>query len=82
MNINESVKIKQIFDGVWRDRTAIVAGRGVLTGEAALEQAVYWRLYKAGRDPEASAVDCAPFLSELVQQYRNEAAPEGYKAAR
>jgi len=40
-----------ICDGVWRDRTAILAGRGFLSPEAALIRAVYWRLCKAGVSP-------------------------------
>jgi hypothetical protein len=72
-NIIDSEKIKQICDSVWLDRTTILAGRGSLSGEAALAQAVYWRLCKAGRKPDESIEDCAPFLMELVRQYRAEA---------
>jgi hypothetical protein len=73
MSIMDSDKIRQICDGVWRDRTDILAGRGILSGEAALARAVYWRLCKAGRKPYESIEDCAPYLTELVRQYRNEA---------
>jgi hypothetical protein len=72
-SIIDSEKIKQICDGVWHDRASILAMRGILSGEAALARAVYWRLCKAGRKPGESIEDCAPFLRELVQQYRDEA---------
>ena len=67
-------KIKRICDGVWDDRASILTARGVLSGEDALVGAVYWRLCKAGRKPGESIADCAPFLRELVQRYRVEAA--------
>jgi len=74
MKIADSEKVKQICDGVWHDRAAILAMRGVLSDEAALARAVYWRLRKAGHQPGESIEDCAPFLRELVRQYRDEAA--------
>lgn len=74
MNSIDSEKIRQICDGVWRDRAAILTGRGILSGEATLARAVYWRLCKAGRKPGAGIEDCAPHLKELVRQYRDEAA--------
>jgi hypothetical protein len=46
-----SQHFSDICDGVWRDRTAVVRGRGFLTAEAALVRAVYWRLCKAGVKP-------------------------------
>ena len=77
MNTIDSEKLKQICDGVWRDRTSILAARGTLSDEAALAQALYWRLCKAGRKPGESIEDCVPFLSELVRQYRDETAQSG-----
>jgi hypothetical protein len=41
----------EICEGVWRDRAGVVTGRGVLSGEAALVRAVYWRLCKSGVMP-------------------------------
>ena len=41
-------QFQDICSGVWSDRTAVLAGRGFLTGEAALIRAVYWRLCKDG----------------------------------
>jgi hypothetical protein len=93
-----SQHFSEICNGVWRDRTSVVRGRGFLTAEAALVRAVYWRLCKAGVKPtprgendsvetiasyqsvvksvlELSAnppFDGVPFLSELVERYRNE----------
>lgn len=74
MNSIDSRKIKQICDGVWRDRAGILSLRGILSGEDALGRAVYWRICKAGRMPGESIEDCAPFLRELVRQYRDEVA--------
>lgn len=67
-------KIKQVCDGVWRDRASLLTARGVLSGEDALVGAAYWRLCKAGWQPGESIADCAPFLRQLVRQYRAEAA--------
>lgn len=74
MSIIDSEKIRQICHSVWRDRAAILAGRGILSGEATLTRAVYWRLCKAGLKPGESIEGCALHLRELVQQYRDEAA--------
>ena len=73
MSVMASERIKQICDGVWRDRAAILDGRGVLSGEDALVGAAYWRLCEAGRRPGESIADCAPFFRELLRQYRVEA---------
>jgi hypothetical protein len=74
MSIIDSEKIRQICDDVWSDRATILATRGILSGEAALTRALYWRLCKSGRQPGESIEDCAPHLRELVRQYRDEAA--------
>ncbi len=66
-------RIKQVCDGVWRDRAGILKLRGLSCGEDALVGAAYWRLCEAGRNPGESIADCAPFLRELVRQYRAEA---------
>jgi hypothetical protein len=49
-----SKQFGEICNGVWRDRTAVVTGRGFLSAEAALVRAVYWRLCKAGVKPAPS----------------------------
>ena len=67
-------KIRQVCNGVWRDRAAILGARGASSGEEALVGAAYWRLCKAGRRPGQSLADCAPFLRELMRRYRAEAA--------
>lgn len=72
MSAIASEKIKSICDGVWRDRAAIVGGAGILGSEDALVGAAYWRLCKAGYEPGESLEDCAPFLRELLRQYRAE----------
>ena len=73
MSVTATERIRQICDGVWRDRAAILGGRGVLSGEDALVGAAYWRLCEAGRRPGESIADCAPFFRELLRQYRVEA---------
>lgn len=65
-------KIRQVCDGVWRDRVAILGMRGTTSGEEALVGAAYWRLCKAGRPPGRSLADCAPYLRELMRRYRAE----------
>lgn len=47
MKIN-SEQFQEICNGVWRDRVNVLKGRGLLSGEAALIRAVYWRLSKVG----------------------------------
>ena len=59
---------KQICDGVWRDRAAILIGRGNLRGEAALVRAVYWRLRKAGGGPSEEIAACDPGHMLLIYQ--------------
>ena len=51
MSAITSKRFGHICDGVWRDRVAILTGRGILSGEAALLRAVYWRLCNAGAAP-------------------------------
>ena len=54
MTIN-SEQFQEICHGVWRDRAVLLKGRGLLSGEAALMRAVYWRLSKTGIKPILSA---------------------------
>jgi hypothetical protein len=68
MNAMNSEKFKQICDGVWRDRTSILTGRGNLRGEAALVRAVYWRLRKAGGGPGEAIEVCDPGHMLLIYQ--------------
>jgi hypothetical protein len=73
MSTISAERFEQICDGVWHDRAAILFRRGALSGEDALVQALYWRLRKAGDEPERSFNDYAPLLRKLVGQYRDEA---------
>ena len=43
MTVN-SERFVEICSKVWLDRSAVLAGRGLLSGEGALVRAVYWRL--------------------------------------
>jgi hypothetical protein len=54
MTTINSDQFRNICAGVWRDRAAVLAGRGFLSGEAALMRAVYWRLCKGGVKMNAS----------------------------
>ena len=58
-----AAEFQDICTGVWGDRTAVLAGRGVLSGEVALLRAVYWRLCKGG------VVKKASYSSETVLTY-------------
>jgi hypothetical protein len=63
-----SEQFREICDGVWRDRTAILTGRGFLSPEAALVRAVYWRLCKAGIEPTRNIEDFSSEQSVLTYQ--------------
>ena len=79
MSAVDAHQFGKICDGVWRDRDTILVQRGILSGEAALMRAVYWRLCKAGGDPGQKVDAYAPLLKELVRQYRTEAAVRAAK---
>ena len=68
MSVMNSENFKQICNGVWRDRAAILTGRGNLRGEAALVRAVYWRLRKAGGGPGENIEICDPDHMLLIYQ--------------
>src|ERR1700730_4364318 len=55
MTTINSAQFREICNGVWRDRADVVRGRGLLSGEAALLRAVFWRLCKSGVKPTNSA---------------------------
>ena|SRR5713226_7118367 len=55
MTTINSEQFGEICNGVWRDRAAVLRGRGLLSGEATLVRAVFWRLCKAGVMPTSSA---------------------------
>jgi hypothetical protein len=50
-----SKQFGEMCDGVWSDRAAVLRDRGVLSGDAALVRAVFWRLCKAGVKPDSGA---------------------------
>jgi hypothetical protein len=54
MTTINSEQFGEICNGVWRDRAAVLRGRGLLSGEAALLRAVFWRLCKWGVMPAGS----------------------------
>ena len=58
----------RLCDGVWRDRAAILSGRGILSDEAAMLRAVYWRLCKAGGAPSKMIADCDTEQTVLTYQ--------------
>jgi hypothetical protein len=41
-------QFREICDRVWTERAMVLRGRGVLSGEATLVRAVFWRLCNAG----------------------------------
>ena len=55
MTTINSEQFGEICNGVWRDREAVLEGRGTLSGEATLVRAVFWRLCKVGLNPKGSA---------------------------
>jgi len=55
MTTINSEQFGEICNGVWRDRAAVLRGSGLLSGEATLVRAVFWRLCKAGVEPTGSA---------------------------
>lgn len=68
MHSINSEQFEAICSEVWRDRNAVVEGRGVLTGEASLLRAVYWRLCKAGVSLSVSAENSGPLQTTLAYQ--------------
>jgi hypothetical protein len=55
MTTINSEQFGEICNAVWRDRAAVLRGRGSLSGEATLVRAVFWRLCKAGIKTNGSA---------------------------
>ena len=63
-----SEQFGEICDAVWRDREAVLGGRGSLSGEATLVRAVFWRLCKLGINPKGSADNDASKPAMLAYQ--------------
>lgn len=55
MSTISSEQFGELCDGVWRDRASILRGQGILSGEATLVRAVFWRLCKAGIESKGCA---------------------------
>lgn len=68
MNTINSVQFGEICNGVWRDRAVVLKGCGLLSGEAALVRAVFWRLCQAGVKPVRSAESYCPEPPVLAYQ--------------
>jgi hypothetical protein len=49
-----SERFAAICSKVWQDRSAVLTGRGSLSGEVALVRAVYWRLRNSAALPANS----------------------------
>jgi hypothetical protein len=64
--IIDSQKFWQICNDVWREREGILNCKGILTGEAALLRAVYWRLCKVGGKPSKRIDDCDMVRSSIT----------------
>ena len=62
----DAQKFGQICNDVWREREGILSCKGIVTGEAALIRAVYWRLCKVGGKPSKSINDCDTVRSSLA----------------
>jgi len=74
MSTLSAEKFGQLCDDVWRDRAGILSRRGVLSDEDALVRAVYWRIRKAGGEPDRNIASHSTLLAELVRRCRDEAA--------
>jgi len=55
MTTINSEQFGEICNAVWRDRAAVLRGRGSLSGEATLVRAVFWRLCKVGIESKGCA---------------------------
>ena len=55
MSTINSEQFREICDAVWRDRASILRGQGILSGEATLVRAVFWRLCKEGIETKGCA---------------------------
>jgi hypothetical protein len=54
MTTINSGRFAEICSKVWLDRSAVLTGRGLLSGEVALVRAVYWRLRNSAALPANS----------------------------
>lgn len=68
MTTINSAQFDEICNAVWRDRAAILRGQGLLSGEAALVRAVFWRLCKAGVSTAAGVEGDGPTPNVVAYQ--------------
>jgi len=61
-------RFADICSQVWLDRSAVLTGRGLLSGEGALVRAVYWRLRNLAALPANSTENYG--LPQTVSAYR------------
>ena len=61
-------RVAEICNPVWLDRSAVLTGRGLLSGEGAMVRAVYWRLHNLAALPANGAEN---YVSpQTVSDYR------------
>jgi hypothetical protein len=71
----------EICDRVWNDRASLLSGSGILSGEATLVRAVFWRLCKAGietkgcGDNDGSAPPLLAYQSVVSQMLKTSSRP-------
>ena len=68
MTTINSETFAEICSKVWLDRSAVLTGRGLLSGEGALVRAVYWRLRNLGALPANSTENFGS--PQTVSDYR------------
>ena len=68
MTTINSERFAEICSKVWLDRSAVLTGRGLLSGEGALVRAVYWRLRKLAALPANSTENYGS--PQTVSDYR------------
>jgi len=61
-------RFAEICSKVWLDRSAVLTGRGLLSGEGALVRAVYWRLRNLAALPANSTENYGS--AQTVSDYR------------
>jgi hypothetical protein len=71
----------EICDRVWNDRVSLLSGSGILSGEATLVRAVFWRLCKVGLktkgcgDNDWSAPPLLAYQSVVAQMLKTSSRP-------
>ena len=68
MTTINSEQFGEICNAVWRDREAVLSGRGSLSGEATLVRAVFWRLCNVGIKTKGSVENDTSMSTILAYQ--------------